>query len=51
VTADAHTAWSSNDRDHDPVRDLPSQSPPSDSSIDDPVNDTALGPGHGDLQS
>jgi hypothetical protein len=50
VSSDVHTAWSRNDWHLDPVHDLPSQPPPGDSSIDDPVNDTGLGPRHGDLQ-
>jgi hypothetical protein len=50
VTSDAHTAWSRKDRHRDLVCDLPCQSPQADSSIDDPVNDTGLGPRHGDLQ-
>jgi hypothetical protein len=32
------------------VHDLPSQSLPGDPNIDDPVNDTGLGPRHGDFQ-
>ena len=51
MSSDVHTAWSRNDWQLDPVHDLPSQSPQGDSSIDDPVNDTGLGPRHGDLQA
>jgi hypothetical protein len=50
VSSDIHTAWSRNDWHLDLVHDLPSQSPQGDSSIDDPVNDTGLGPRHGDLE-
>jgi hypothetical protein len=50
VSSDVHTAWSRNDWHLDPVHDLPSQSSQGDSSIDDPVNDTGLGPPQGDLQ-
>ena len=44
MSSDVHTAWSRNDWHLDPVHDLPSQPPQGDSSIDDPVNDTGLGP-------
>jgi len=50
VSNGVHTAWSRSDGHLDPVHDLPSQPPPSHSSIDDPVNDTGLGPRNGDLQ-
>ena len=50
MSSDVHTTLSRNDWHLDLVHDLPSQSPPGDSSIDDPVNDTGLGPRHGDLQ-
>jgi hypothetical protein len=50
VSSDAHTALSKIDWHLDLLLDLPSQSPQGDPSIDDPVNDTGLGPGHGDLQ-
>jgi hypothetical protein len=50
VSSNIDTAWSRNDWHIDLVHDLPSQLPQGDSSIDDPVNDTGLGPRHGDLQ-
>jgi hypothetical protein len=50
MSSDVQTAWSRNDWHLDLVHDLPSQPPHGDSSIDDPVNDTGLGPRHGDLQ-
>jgi len=50
VSSNVHTAWSRNDWHFDLVHDLPSQSPPGDPSIDDPVNDTGLGLPCGDLQ-
>jgi hypothetical protein len=50
VSSDLYTAWPRNDWDFDLVHDLPSQSPQADLSIDDPVNDTGLGPRRGDLQ-
>jgi hypothetical protein len=50
MSSDVHTAWSRNDWRVDIVSDLPSQSSQGDPSIDDPVNDTGLGPRHGDLQ-
>jgi hypothetical protein len=49
VSSDIDTAWARNDWHIDLVHDLPSQPPQGDSSIDDPVNDTGLGPRHGDL--
>jgi len=45
-----HTALFKNDWPWDRVHDVPSESRHSDPSIDDPVNDTGLGPRHGDLQ-
>jgi hypothetical protein len=50
VSSNVHTALSRDDWHLDLVHDLPSQSPPGDPSIDDPVNDTGLGPQCGDLQ-
>jgi len=50
MSSNVRTAWSRNDWHLDLVRDLPSQSLQGDLSIDDPVNDTGLGPRHGDLQ-
>jgi hypothetical protein len=50
VSSDIHTGWSRNDWRLDLAHDLPSQSPQGDSRIDDPVNDTGLGPRHGDFQ-
>ena len=50
MSSDVHTEWSRNEWRLDTVNDLPSQSPQGDLSIDDPVNDTGLGPRHGDLQ-
>jgi hypothetical protein len=50
VSSNVHTALSRNDWPLDLVYDLPSQSLPGDRSIDDPVNDTGLGPRGGDLQ-
>ncbi len=51
VSTSVHTALSRNDWHLDLVHDLPSQSPQGDPSIDDPVNNTGLGPRHGDLQA
>jgi len=50
VSSNVHTAFSRNDWQLDLVHDWPSQSPQDDPSIDDPVNDTGLGPRCGDLQ-
>ena len=50
MSSNVHTAWSKNDWYLDIVHDLPSQSLQCDPGIDDPVNDTALGPRCGDLQ-
>jgi hypothetical protein len=50
VSSSVHTALSKNDWNLDLVHDSPSQSLPGDPNIDDPVNDTGLGPRHGDLQ-
>jgi hypothetical protein len=50
VSSNVHTAFSRNDWHADLVHDLPSQSLQDDPSIDDPVNDTGLGPRCGDLQ-
>jgi hypothetical protein len=49
VTSNVHTAFCRNDCRLDLVDDLPSQSLEGDPSIDDPVNDTGLGPQCGDL--
>ena len=48
MSSNVHTA-SRNDWHLDLVYDLPSQTLQDDPSIDDPVNDTGLGPGLGDL--
>ena len=50
MTSNVHTALSKNDWHLDLVHDLPSQFLQGNPSIDDPVNDTGLGPPHGDLQ-
>ena len=50
MSSDVHTALSRNDQHLDLVPDLPSPSPRGDPSIEDPVNDTGLGPRLGDLQ-
>ena len=50
MSSNVHTALSRNDWHLDLVHDLPSQSLQGDPSIDDPVNDTGLGPRCGDLQ-
>jgi hypothetical protein len=50
VSNNVHTALPSNDRPLDLVHDLPSHFLQDDLSIDDPVNDTGLGPPHSDLQ-
>jgi hypothetical protein len=50
VSSNVHTAWSRNDWHLDLVHDLPSQFLQGDPSIDDPVNDSGLGPRYGDLQ-
>jgi hypothetical protein len=50
VSNSVHAASSRNDWPFDLVYDLPSQSLQGDPSIDDPVNDTGLGPRCGDLQ-
>jgi len=50
VSTNVYTVLSRNDWHLDLVHDLPSQSPQGDPSIDDPVNDTGLGPRRGDLQ-
>jgi hypothetical protein len=44
VSSNVHTALCRNDWHLDLVHDLPSQAPQGDPSIDDPVNDTGLGP-------
>jgi hypothetical protein len=50
VSSNVNTALSRNDRPHDLVHDLPSQSLQGDASIDDPVNDTGVGPLCGDFR-
>ncbi len=50
VSSNVHTAVSRNEWPLDLVYDLRSQSLQGDPSIDDPVNDTGLGPRCGDLQ-
>ena len=50
MSSNVHTAFSRNDWHLDLVHDLPSPSLQYDPSIDDPVNDTGLGPRCGDLQ-
>jgi len=50
VSSNVHTALSKNDRHLAFVHGLRSQSLQGDPSIDDPVNDTGLGPRHSDLQ-
>jgi hypothetical protein len=50
VSRNVHTALFRNDWHLDLVYDLPSRSLQGDPSIDDPVNDTGLGPRCGDLQ-
>jgi hypothetical protein len=50
MSSNVHTALSRNDWHLNRVHDLPSQSLQGDLSIDDPVNDTGLGPRNGDLQ-
>jgi hypothetical protein len=50
VSSSVHSALSRNDWHPDLVHYLPSQCLQGDPSIDDPVNDTGLGPRCGDLQ-
>ena len=50
MSSNVDTALSKKDWHLDLVHDLPSQSLQGDPSIDDPVNDTGLGPQCGDLQ-
>jgi hypothetical protein len=50
VSSNVHTALSRNDWRPDLFHDFPSQRLQGDPSIDDPVNDTGLGPRRGDLQ-
>jgi hypothetical protein len=50
VNNNIHTTLSRNNWHLNLVHDLPSQPLQGDPSIDDPVNDTGLGPRHGDLQ-
>jgi hypothetical protein len=49
VSSNVHAVLSRNDWHPDLVHDLPSQCLQDDLSIDDPVNDTGLGPRCGDL--
>jgi hypothetical protein len=49
VRSNVRAAMSRNDRHLDLVYDLPALSLQGDPSIDDPVNDTGLGPRCGDL--
>jgi hypothetical protein len=50
VSSNVHNALPRNDWPLDLVHDLPSQCLQGDTSIDDPVSDTGLGPRHGDLE-
>jgi hypothetical protein len=50
VSSNVHTALSRKDWHPDLVHDFPSQCLQGDPSIDDPVNDTGLGPRCGDFQ-
>jgi hypothetical protein len=50
MSSNVHAELSRNDWQLNLVHDLPSQSLRGDPSIDDPVNDTGLGPRCGDLQ-
>ena len=50
MSSNVHAALSRNDWHPDLVHDLPTQYLQDDPNIDDPVNDTGLGPRHGDLQ-
>lgn len=50
MSSNVHTTLSRNDWHLHLVHYLPSQSLQGDPSIDDPVNDTGLGPRRGDLQ-
>ncbi len=50
MSSNVHTALSRNDWHPDLVHDLPSQCLQGDPNIDDPVNDTGLGPRCGDFQ-
>jgi hypothetical protein len=50
VSSNVHTALSKKGWHRDLVHGLPSQSVQGDPSIDDPVNDTGLGPRCRDLQ-
>ena len=50
MSSNVRTALSRNDWHLDLVHDLPFQSLQVDPGIDDPVNDTGLGPRCGDLQ-
>ena len=50
MSSNVHTAKSKNDGHLDLVHHLPPKSRQGDPSIDDPVNDTGVGPRCGDLQ-
>ena len=50
MSSNIHTTFSRNDCHLDLVHGLPTQPLQGDPSIDDPVNDTGLGPRCGDLQ-
>lgn len=50
MSSNVHTVLSKNDWHLDLVHDLSSQYLQVDPSVDDPVNDTGLGPRCGDLQ-
>ena len=50
MSSNVHAALSRNDWHPDLDHALPSQNLQDDPNIDDPVNDTGLGPRHGDLQ-
>ena len=50
MSSNVYNALPRNDWPFDLVYDLPSQSLQGDPSVDDPVNDTGLGPRCGDLQ-
>ena len=51
MSSNVHTALSRNDWHPDLVHDSPSQCLQDDPNIDDPVNDTGLGPRCGDLRA
>ena len=51
MSSNVHTALSRNDWHPDLVHNSPSQCLQDNANIDDPVNDTGLGPRCGDLQA